>query len=416
MATRHELTGQALDLAMAGKPEPAAAWRELLPPDDLGEMDGGGSANIPLFALVAALKFGSRAWAVRVATLYATRCRTRFMLAEPWSRKYGRAIVVAWAAAVKFARAMGEAELAALFLELLKAFMGTCALMAARLTEAPAGASLWERKRVGSLVVAMPGCRSWGLTGLLDGGFDDVFHIGLGLAHAQPRGRPGDLDDWGWVARVLEAVTPVLREAAQDFRGDLSPAELLARIPRWAARESYVLYGWEDGSRLATMGADEEERVDEDDNGNTPGSLLKGILGGRFVALPFFPDPHSGETKIRQDAVEADIDGSPERGWTLWHSKLGAERHPSGRGWLSRVAPYTASRLHFAIRIPAGSLDWVDLLRSSSPAPAPPAPPLPSPAPRPAPPRRGSRGGCAGILAAAAVLLGALAAFGGVFP
>lgn len=388
--SRHQLAGQALDCALHGLPEPGKDWRNLLPPEGWGAALAAGSANIPLMAIVGCLIYGPRAWAVRVLLDYARICWSRWCLAEPWSRIYGAAIFTAWAVVAKIARQIGERELEAAFLKLLAAFAGTSRLMESRLTSLPASASKYERQRLGTFLVCIPGCRSWGLSPELEGGFSDVHNVGMNrLSPAVPGsrayGQAGQVDDWGWIPRALFQCRDILVEVYRPFAAGATGRDFVASIPRWAAREDYTLFGWADGSRLGIMGADEPERRDEDDDNNTPGTLLKGVLGGKLVVAPRFPDPLSGLEHLRQTAVEADIDGNASSGWSLWHSKLGERRAPDG-GFLTRVEPYTGSPLEFAILIPAGDpAGWRYLTPGGIPnEPAP--PPTPPPAPAPAEP------------------------------
>jgi hypothetical protein len=128
------------------------------------------------------------------------------------------------------------------------------------------------------------------------------------------------------------------------------------------------------------MGDDEAEADDEDENGNTPGFLAAGVLGGRMVTLPRWPNPFDGQTRLRQIGCKADLDGSPALGWTLMHSHLG-ERKVAG-GYLSRVEPYTASALVFWQHCPAGSAEWTDKLAAG------PLPPITEPVVVTVPPKK----------------------------
>ena len=116
------------------------------------------------------------------------------------------------------------------------------------------------------------------------------------------------------------------------------------------------LLGWQDGSRLWIMGDDEPGLDDEDQNSNTPGLLAAGVLGGRVIALPKWPDPATGVTRLRQTNVMADLDGDPAHGWTLFHSHLGEKQ--IGTGFTTSLPPYTASPLAFWVECPAGSTVW----------------------------------------------------------
>ena len=119
------------------------------------------------------------------------------------------------------------------------------------------------------------------------------------------------------------------------------------------------LLGWADGSRLWLMGDDEPGFDDEDPNGNTPGWLAAGVLGGRIVALPAWPNPVDGLERLREVNSRADLDGSPDRGWTLWHSHLGAAsgKHATTgeAGFVSTLpAPFIGAKYTF-INIPSGA-------------------------------------------------------------
>lgn len=366
-AEPRKLTDQAIDSALHGLPEPRTEWRNHLPPEDLGAMKDAGSGQITLQAIVALLWYGNpseRARAVRTLENYAALCPTRFMLSEPWSLIYGKAIVCNWLAVVLLAERKGELALARKFRGLIATWAGTCALMEVR----------------GKVLAA--GCRCWGheVTG---GGWDDLWSWAKGIGEpprfgSRAYGPPGEQDDWGWLNRCARLALYELRAAAGPFV--LRNWEtLLSMIPRWGARTEMQLLGWADGSRLWLMGDDEAEADDEDENGNTPGFLAAGVLGGRMVTLPRWPNPFDGQTRLRQIGCKADLDGSPSLGWTLMHSHLG-ERKVAG-GYLSRIEPYTASPLVFWQHCPAGSTEWTDKLAAG------PLPPITEPVVVTVPPR-----------------------------
>ena len=112
-----ETTDVAIDSALHRLPEPANGWRALVPPEDLGAMVDAGSGQITLQALVALLWYGKpqeRSFATRALHRYADLCWSRWMLSEPWSDIYGRAIVCCWLAVVLIAERIGDGALAAL--------------------------------------------------------------------------------------------------------------------------------------------------------------------------------------------------------------------------------------------------------------------------------------------------------------
>ena len=369
-AEPRKLTDAAIDAALHNLPEPRTGWRNHIPPETLGAMVDSGSGQITLQACIAALHYGDRPSAVRTLRNYAALCPRRFMLSEPWSWIYGKAIVCCWAAVVVIADRHGEHELANLFRDLLSRWAGTCALMECK----------------GKVLAA--GCRGWGHE-IHGGGWDDLWKWAKGSAPPKPGtrayGQPGASDDWGWLNRCAWIAWPTFTAAASPYLGR-DWRSLLPSIPRWGARTEMQLLGWADGSRLWLMGDDEAEWDDEDQNGNTPGWLLAGVLGGSIVALPKWPNPADGRTRLRQTGCKADLDGSPQFGWTLMHSHLG-ERKVAG-GFLTRLEPYTASALVFWQHCPAGSLVWTDRLATEPTGPVP-LPPVPmEPVPTPQPPKR----------------------------
>ena len=372
-AEPRKLTDAAIDAALHNLPEPRTGWRNHIPPEDLGAMVSGGSGQITLQACIAALHYGNRPQAIRTLENYAALCPRRFMLSEPWSRIYGKAIVCCWLAVIVIADRIGERALARKFRELVAAWAGTCALMQVR----------------GKVLAA--GCRCWGHEAH-GGGWDDLWAWASRQGEppeqgSRKYGTPGADDDWGWLNRCARLALAELRAAAAPFLGR-DWRSLLPSIPRWGARTEMQLLGWADGSRLWLMGDDEPDFDDEDQNGNTPGWLLAGVLGGSIVALPKWPNPADGRTRLRQTGCKADLDGSPQFGWTLKHSHLG-ERKVDG-GYLTRLEPYTASALVFWQHCQAGSLAWEDKLAGAptGPVPLPPVAENPVPYPQPKPPKR----------------------------
>ncbi len=344
MAEPRKLTDVAIDCALHALPEPQNGWREHLPPEDLGAMKDAGSGQITLQAIVALLWYGKgaeRGRAVRTLTNYADLCPRRIGLSEPWSWIYFAAIVSNWLAVVVIAERIGERELARRFRHLLSIWAGTCALMAVH------------------GVVLMAGCRGWGHE-VHGGGWDSLWAFARGSKDPPKPGKkgygePGASDDWGWINRCAWIGLLELRSAATPFLGrDWS--SLLPSIPRWGARTEFQLLGWEDGSRLCIMGDDESGFDDEDPNGNTPGLLAAGVLGGKIVTLPKWPNPYDGAERLRQTNCQADIDGDPAHGWTLFHSHLGEKQ--IGTGFTTSLPPYTASPLTFWAECPAGSTVW----------------------------------------------------------
>ena len=370
MAQPRVITDVAIDSALHRLDDPQNGWRNHVPPEDLGAMVDAGSGQITLQAAVALLHYGPRDRAVRILTNYARLCPKRFGLSEPWSLIYFKAIVCNWLAVVLIAERIGERKLAQEFRALVSTWAGTCALMEVR------------------GVVLAAGCRCWGHE-VHGGGWDDLWSWAKG-SKEPPRpgtkgyGTPGAADDWGWLNRCARLALTELRALASPFAGR-GWQSLLSSIPRWGARTEMQLLGWADGSRIWIMGDDDAEFDDEDENGNTPGFLAAGVLGGKIVALPEWPNPFDGLKRLRQTGCRADIDGSPKFGWTVLHSHLG-ETKVAG-GFLSRLEPYTASPLVFWQHCPAGSLVWEDRLRVASD----PTIRLPQEEPHPIPPEEERR-------------------------
>lgn len=377
-----EITDAAIDCAMHQMADPKNGWRELVPPVNLGAVLTNGSGQISLQAAVALLHYGEertgdRSRAVAIATTVADLNPDRFFLSEPWSHIYGTAIISIFAAYAAIAARLGMHTLAARFRDLLERFASTAALMEARLTASRPGASKQEKQAIGSIVLLPAGCRCWGHDEFA-GGFNRLWNIMRGSAEpaqvgSRAYGTPGAYDDWGWQERCWRLALDILRAAAAPFAGK-SWQELLRSGKRWAARTEMQLMGWADGSRLWAMGDDEPERDDEDENGNTPGRLLGGVLAGRSVTLPEWPNPVDGLVRLRQTNCQADLDGTPMKGWELWHSHLGEKRFPGG-GFVSHLAPYTASQLVFWVLIREGDQNWVDMLGGGVPLGAAPKPP-----------------------------------------
>ena len=379
-----EITDVAIDSALHQLPEPKNGWRSLVPPADLGEMLSAGSGQILLQALVAMLHYGNaaeRSFAAVTLDHYADVCWDRWMLSEPWSLIYGNAILGCWVAVVIIATRLGLHGLARRFQELIDAWAATCWLMEARLEN-------------GNLVVMTAGCRSWGHQ--ISSNFDVAWPIATTRRAPAARGSkgygvPGSYDDWGWIGRCFSMGVEFLRAAASKFR-DWPVQRILSEGPKWAARTEMQLIGYEDGSRLWAMGDDEVEFDDEDENGNTPGWLLAGVLRRKMVARPQWPNVIDGITRVRQANVKADLDGDPIRGFTIWSSHFGDRRgaHPATgeAGYLSELAPYTDSPILFWVVIKAGDRNWIDKLKNVTPRPTPAPAPGPGPSsPAPSSPR-----------------------------
>lgn len=366
MPDPREITDVAIDCALHQLPEPQNGWRNHIPPENLGAMVDAGSGQITLQALIAALHYGHemRPQVIQTLTNYAELCPRRFMLSEPWSWIYGQAIVSCWAAVVVIAERQGNHDLATQFRALLARWAGTCALM-----------------EVGGKVLAA-GCRGWGHE-VHGGGWDDLWAVAARRRNppapgSRKYGTPGAYDDWGWLARASYLAALELRAIAAPYIGR-DWRSLLPSVPRWGARTGMQLFGWEDGSRLWAM--------HDDPNGNTPGLILAGFLGGRVIAFPKWPDPATGTTRLRQTKCHASLDGDPAHGWTLTHSHLGEKK--TAAGFISTLPPYTASPLAFWVECPAGETTWKIHHPTADLPPSPPAPvPNPGPiAPAPETPR-----------------------------
>ena len=369
-----EITDVAIDSALHALPEPQNGWRNHIPPEDLGQMLSAGSGQITLQALVASLRYGPKPDAVRKLTTYSTICLLRFMLAEPWSGIYSEAIVNCWAATVKIAREVSEPALANLFVVLLELWARTCRGM-----EASADGKVW---------VIPASCRSWGFPPEGDG-TTALWRIASGrVAPPSPGsaryGTPGAYDNYGWLLRSEYLCLAIFRAAAAKFPAETSIAALFPTGSElWAARVDMQLVGYADGSRIWVMGSDEPEFVDDDPNGNTPGRLIGGVLRRRVVSYPRWPNPPDGLEHLRQVNCRGDVDGSPAKGWTIWHSHLGDARGKNPAtgeaGFVTFVPPYLDAPLLFHYLIRAGERRWLRLYPNENTQPGLPKPPATPP-------------------------------------
>lgn len=366
-------TDIAIDCAIHNLPDPKNGWRDLVPPLDLGSMVSSGSGQIGLQGLVALLHYDKNK-AIPTLLNYYQMCKGgRFMLSEPWSGIYGFAIVSCWLAVVIIAERQGLPDLASKYRELLSTWAGTCALMESN-----------------GLVMAA-GCRSWGAD-YKRIGFHHMWAVASGKENPKGKGKPGVDDDWGWRDRCLAIGVSIIRQEASKWLNK-SPEWLIENVTKWGARTEMCLYGWSDGSRLWTMGDDEVELDDEDQNSNTPGILLAGVLGHHTITLPRWPcKTWTGRDEVavdhlRQTQVFADLDGNWNSGWTLYHSHLGDAHNTSTGYMLSMVLSYRPQDLIFAIRIPGDEAGfdypvWHNMLHNSNtgapqfPAPTGPVKPV----------------------------------------
>ena len=326
----------AIDCAIHRMQDPGNGWRSLIPPPNIGQMLSAGSGQIGLQALVAQLHYDGAKAIPTLENYYKVCSNGRFMLSEPWSVIYGRAIVNCWAATVLIAERKGFADLASKYRSLLSTWRATLELMHCN----------------GLVMIA--GCRSWGFPPKIMG-FHEMYALKVYPPNSRQYGTPGADDDWGWRIRCEWLCKDIYGDVAALWRGK-SPEELVAQAPRWGARTEMTLFGWADGSRLWIMGDDEPEFDDEDPNSNTPGLLAAGVLGGQVITAPKWPCKDINGKPIehlRQTNVVADIDGSPIKGWQVKSSHLG-DYKLSGTGYMVTDIPsYKPAELIFSIRIPA---------------------------------------------------------------
>ena len=324
----------AIDCAIHNMKDPNNGWRGLIPNEDLGQMVSAGSGQIGLQALVAQLHYDGAKAIPALNNYYKICSGGRFMLSEPWSVIYGRAIINCWAATVLIAERKGFPDIADKYRHLLSAWRATCELM-----------------NVGGLVM-MAGCRSWGFPPKIMG-FHETFSGKVYRPGSKQYGVAGSDDDWGWRIRCEWLCKGIYSDIANLWKNK-TVDELLDQAPRWGARSEMCLFGWADGSRLWIMGDDELGLEDEDPNSNTPGILAAGVLGGQIVTAPKWPCRDQNGKPIehlRQTNVIGDIDGSSVSGWQLKHSHLG-DRKVDGY-MITDIPSYKPTELIFTIAIPS---------------------------------------------------------------
>lgn len=340
MAKPRFITDVAIDCAIHQMKDPKNGWRALVPPENLGNMPSSGSGQIGLQALVALLHYNPEQ-AIKTLENYYEMCKTRFMLSEPWSWIYARAIISCWSSTVLIARRKGLSLLASKYMKLLGMWASTCKLMDV------------------SGRVVMAGCRGWGHR-IIAGGWDDTWKVANGFVPKGPGtakyGIPGRPDDWGWLNRADWLCKDIYVQALSEFK-NLNVYDLIEVMPQWGARTEFQLIGWKDGSRLTIMGDDEPGFDDEDENNNTPGLLAAGTISGKIVSYPIWPNPYDGKDHLRQADCKADIDGMVRGGWRIMHSHLGQKKT---LGVFSTDIPsYKPNDLLFHIHCPADSDQWV---------------------------------------------------------
>lgn len=382
MPKDHIIAAHALDCAIHNLSEPSG-YHSLIPPDDWGAAKTSGSANIPLMAAVAWYKYslGTRnAIKAREKLLkYAEISTYRFMLAEPFSAIYSDVILIAIIAAVAFAERAGDHELADKLNALVLQWMALAYLMSAVTKKLPAEYPDPdnEKRSLPRRTVVLHGCRSWGHGFNLRFLYHDIYNIAVGWPSPRVHGKPGDMDGFDFVTRALRHhdIEEVITRAYNDVLHETNIWSLV----KFGCRERFQFIGWEDGSRVCIMGGDEEELVDEDQNGNTPGVMWYGVLNGTIYSYPEWPNPRDGRTRIRQQNMFADIDGNTDKGWTLLHSAIGRLKHISGK-FITNIPAYKGSKLIFHKQLnPSGEL--VDLLNTgnggtTTPPDDPPVPPV----------------------------------------
>lgn len=368
----HNIAGYALEAAVFGLPEPRTNWKSLRPGPGWGSLaNGTGSGQIPLMAEVAALRYAKSGHELDacVARLdeYHAICRRQWCGPEPdRSLVYAIWIVLCWAAVVEIGRDRGLNSLVQKYLWLIEEDLQRSLLMSATLRDpylAPnpkADRTVYRdlertlREAVGKRIVCRAGTRSWSHGYHVEDAYHDLIRAVMDGGAIRNPGTPGDHDGYGWTYRTARKLLPVFHGVYSQAR-HLDLDDLILESQVWAPARCPVQYlGWEDGSRLFVMGMDEAEPVDDDTNNNTCGVLLYGVLDGRLVFVPEWPNPVDGDDRIRQTPVFADADGSPETGWSVVHSHIGRERF--GTHWITRVGAKPDGLL-FHLKCEAGG-EW----------------------------------------------------------
>lgn len=407
MPTRHEAASNALECAIFGLPEPRTEWKKEIPTLEWEMARGPGSPNINGMAAVAHLYYSKagreREVAIQRLRNYVKYAKKQWLLAEPESGIYRTWHLNYLAGAVELARRQGLDSLANEFLWFLEEDAERSALMTATLHSpylAPnekAPRTLQDRLRatisdhVGERVICRMGARSWGSGGSGGYGLDAPWQqiaraVLFGGQWPKAKGTPGEIDGFHWTMRVANRLRPIFEEAGAEAK-TLSTEELVAQSIHWSSSHAPFQYlGWEDGSRLCVMSLDEPEFVDSDPNSNTPGVVAYGVVGGRLIYLPEWPNPIDGDVKIRQENMRADVDLDWADGRPiivrLAHSHIGRKNVD---GYLrSSVTLDTSSPLAFHL-VQRPWQEWEDVLEAEEPPADPPPPPVPPTQPPPKP-------------------------------
>lgn len=397
MPSRHELASNALECAVFRLPEPNTKWKQEIPSMDWKMARGPGSPNINGMAAVADLWYAdagrARDRAIERLRNYLTFSKRQWLLAEPESSIYRAWHLNYLAAAVEILRRGGWRDMASEFLEILREDAERSSLMTAVLRDRhlepneKASKTLQDRLRatisdhVGTSVICRMGARSWGSGGSggygLDAPWQQIARASLGFGQwPKAKGQPGTIDGFHWTMRVANELKPIFEEAAREIVS-MQVSTLLERSKRWSSSHTGFQYlGWEDGSRLCMMSLDEEGFVDSDPNSNTPGVLVYGVVGGRLIYLPEWPNPIDGDVKIRQENMRADADlrwdGNRPTSVVLQHSHIG--RKKVGQLYETVVPLRTSARLSFHL-VQRPWQSWVNELRASVPPDDPPSDP-----------------------------------------
>lgn len=354
MAAGHVVVCEAMEAAALGRPEPGRAYLKFVP-RSWAMAAGPGSANIPWMAYEAARAFGRAD--DELLRSYVAENERRYQLSEPLSWKYSPWTVTTCATAIHLDTRRAANRPGAILAHPLSGIMmqwtALCLLMEARTAR-------------NLRVVVLCGCRSWGENDGFDEYMGETWRVICG--DQRPK-RYRKAVSWAGTALTVPGILEVFR-TFRDSMAHLSPRALWEHV-RMPMRAPFQFIGYEDGSRCCIMGHDEEEFVDEDTNSNTPGVLLYRATRTAMLALPECPAPNTGKRRIRQTAMQADIDWNASiPGWRLVHSHIG--RVAAADKWLSDARELPSRRLfHFEI-LPSG--ERIDhLARVQPPVPPPPS-------------------------------------------
>lgn len=306
----HIIAANALDIAIhnMGTSPPLDQWRRLIP-SHWNTANGGGSANIPLMAAVAAYTKEPTDKHAELMLQYTKLALHHFMLSEPFSWTYSSAIVTSWLQAYRVASKHGYKELLTNLESLLRIYFSLLKKMVGhpRVMQDP---NREDQKQMKAPVSILCGNRSWGHgygLGYLNGAWlftNEAIH-----GRVKKIGNVGVPDGFAFVTRAIKH--PEFQALIHLFWSEAGdPWYEINRAKATSNRVPFQFFRWSNGDALAIMGGNEDDYVDEDTNSNTPGVLAYGCIDGVLHMMPRWPDPKTGHTRVRQKGIKADVDYS----------------------------------------------------------------------------------------------------------